>query len=297
VEAETWIGSFVRPTGYLEVVHREPWATVARVPVAGGQVWLKQCAAEQAFEPRLSAELAERHPALPARVVGFDEERRWLLLADAGVQVGVDACPAEAWAELLPGYAQLQRGEEAHADRHVRHGVPDVRPPALPHRFASLSARPQPLPRHEAAALAAVTGKVATLCDELEKAGVVSTVQHDDLHGNNVFRDRGRYRLLDWGDASIAHPFFSFTVVRWFLEERQGLPPDDPWFDRLRDAYLEPWGGRAGVGDAFALAQRLGPAAQAVQWERQRLALPTAERAAFDRRFGAVVRRALAALA
>ena len=34
-----------------------------------------------------------------------------------------------------------------------------------------------------------------------------------------------------------------------FLEQVNGLPPSDPWFTRLRDAYLEPWG--SGLTDTF----------------------------------------------
>ena len=62
-----------------------------------------------------------------------------------------------------------------------------------------------------------------------------------------------RLRVLDWGDSSISHPFASLVVTFRFLEEFNKLPPGDPWFPRLRDAYLEPWG--HGLTDAFALAR------------------------------------------
>ena len=37
-----------------------------------------------------------------------------------------------------------------------------------------------------------------------------------------------RPRVLDWGDASISHPFASLVVTFRFLEEVTGLPPGDP---------------------------------------------------------------------
>jgi hypothetical protein len=77
-----------------------------------------------------------------------------------------------------------------------------------------------------------------------------------------------------------------------FLEEVNGLPPADPWFARLRDAYLEPWG--RGLGAVFALALRVGMFAHAFGWARQRKALPQEARAHFDDGFAIVLRRAIA---
>jgi hypothetical protein len=98
--------------------------------------------------------------------------------------------------------------------------------------------------------------------------------------------------VLDWGDASISHPFASLVVTFRFLEEVNELSPADPWFARLRDAYLEPWGrGYAGV---FALAMRVGTFAHSIAWTRQRDAIPEEARAEFDEDFRIILRRAVA---
>ena len=94
------------------------------------------------------------------------------------------------------------------------------------------------------------------------------------------------------GDASISHPFASLVVTFRFLEEVNGLPPDDAWFSRLRDAYLEPWG--RGLAEVFSLATRVGAFAHAFAWVRQRDALPSDERPNFDLVYAVVLRRAIA---
>lgn len=66
--AELWIRSFVRPTAPIEVARERPWATVLRVPIAGGSMWFKASTAVQAFEPRLSADLFARWPHYVAEV-------------------------------------------------------------------------------------------------------------------------------------------------------------------------------------------------------------------------------------
>jgi hypothetical protein len=289
---EEWVRGHVDPAGPLQTVHVEPWATVLRVPLAGGVAWFKACAPVQAFEPRLTVELSARWPDRVPQVLGWDEERAWLLLADAGRPVGDLGNPPEAWLTALPRYGELQHGEAVHVREHLAHGVPDLRVATLPARYQELLRLELPLEREEVRRLRDFGPRFAELCQELDAFGVPETIQHDDLHHANLYLGGGRLRVLDWGDASISHPFASLVVTFRFLEERTGLTPGDPWFARLRDAYLEPWG--RNLGDACALAVRVGAFARAIAYIRQRAALGPEERRLFDTDFTIVLRRALA---
>jgi hypothetical protein len=290
--ADAWIRAHVDPVGEVETAHERPWATVLRVPVARGAVWFKACAPVQAFEPRLTAQLSTRWPDRVAEVLAHDEKRRWLLLADAGEPIRVLGNPPEAWLAVLPLYGELQRGETAHVEEHLEHLVPDLRLATLPSRYDELLGRELPLERHELAQLRGFAPMFAQWCEELAARGIAETVQHDDLHMGNVYAQAERLRVLDWGDASIAHPFASLVVTFRFLEEMTGLTPGDPWFARLRDAYLEGWG--TGLTETFELAMGVGSFAHAIAWQRQRDHLPEEERAGFDRWYAVVIRRALA---
>jgi Phosphotransferase enzyme family len=292
VGAEDWIRLHVEPTGAIEAVYVQPWSTVLRVPVADGFVWFKACAPVQAFEPRLSAGLSARWPDRVGEVLGYDEERAWLLLADAGTQIAASGNPPEAWLVVLPLYAELQRGEALHAADHVAHGVPDLRLAALPERYEDMLRDDLPLEPEEIDRLRRFAPRFAELCAELAAYDVPASVQHDDLHMNNVYVRDGRLRVLDWGDSSVSHPFASLVETFRFLEEVNGLPPDDPWFARLRDAYLEPWG--PDLARAFPLAFRVGTFAHPIAWVRQRDHLPPRAVPEFDAPFPVVLRRALA---
>ena len=170
--------------------------------------------------------------------------------------------------------------------------MPDLRLAVLPERYDDLIGRELPVDAEELELLAAFAPRFAELCDELAGAGIPATVQHDDLHHANVFEHDGRMRVLDWGDSSISHPFASLFVTFRFLEEITHLPPDDPWFRRLRDAYLEPWG--AGLSETFELALRVAGFAHGVAWARQRDFLSEEDRRDFDLGFAVILRRALA---
>ena len=275
--AQDWIRAFVDPVGPIGVEHERPWATVLRVPIAGGVAWFKACGPVQGFEPRLTAQLFMRYPDLVAQVLAHDEERAWLLVADAGTPIGAFGNPPETWLAVLPRYAELQRGEAAHVDHHhLAHGVPDLRVATLPLRFDDLLQRELPLEREEVDRLRAFAPRFADLCNELDARDVPETIQHDDLHMANVYAKGAQLRVLDWGDSSISHPFFSLVFAHWHGHEL--------------DAYLEPWGDAA---ESVDLALRVGSVAHLFKWIRIRDAMTPAERAEFDGWFPNVLRKTL----
>jgi hypothetical protein len=289
---DEWICAHVHPVGPIETTHELPWATVLRVPLADRVVWFKACAPVQAFEPWLTGELFARWPDRVVEVLAQDAARGWLLLADAGTPMRALGNPPQMWLRVLPLYAELQRGEAAHAHDQLAHGVPDLRVATWSARYDALVKYDLPLEALEIQQLMEFAPRFSELCAELAAHDVAATIQHDDLHMANVCEQGQRLRVLDWGDSSISHPFVSLVVTYRFLEEVNELPPHDAWFARLRDAYLEPWG--SDLTDAFALAIRIGAFVHACAWTRQRDALPEHARAQFDEGFRIVLRRAIA---
>jgi hypothetical protein len=85
-----------------------------------------------------------------------------------------------------------------HAADHLVPGVPDRRLARFPQLFRNALA-------DGLLDLPAFAPRFAELCAELEAAGIPETIQHDDLHGDNVFREGGALRILDWGDACVSH--------------------------------------------------------------------------------------------
>ena len=245
----------------------------------------------QGFEPHLTARLARRWPDRLPLVLAHDEERRWLLLADAGEPLGL-GCGAEPWVSVLPGYAELQRDETAHAAEHLRLAVPDRRTVSFPALYEDMLGHELPIGGADAARLRAFAPRFAELCVELAASGVPETIQHDDLHGMNVFPRDGTPRILDWGDSCVSHPFLTLFVTFMHLEE---LPAGHRWFARLRDAYLEPWGPPSGLRGTFELAQRLGVFAHVFKELRVFDAIPAAARPQFARNLPALLAQCVAA--
>src|SRR5205085_1108614 len=183
----------------------------------GGAVFFKECEPVQAFEPVLTAALYERWPDRVPEVLGYDVERARLLMADAGGPIGARGNPPETWQAVLPLYAELQNGEADHVDEHLTNGVPDLRVPTLPARYEELLRHSLPLTADEIGRLRGFEPRFREWCEELAGSSIPASVQHDDLHMNNVYEKEGTLRVMDWGDASVAHPFFSLVITFRFL--------------------------------------------------------------------------------
>ena len=107
-------------------------------------------------------------------------------------------------------------------------------------------------------------------CEALGRLAIPVTLEHGDLHANNILVEDENIWLFDWADASVSHPFASLLVTFDSLfgdlesdDVRRGAP-------RLIDAYLETWTElvepvllRAALGPALWLAH----ATRALDWQ------------------------------
>ena len=140
-EADGWIAAHVEVTGEIDQFKAEAWSTVMRVPTADGTVYFKANAPEHLYEVPLLDVLTARVPTCVPEVIATDDERGWLLLADAGRRLReLESEPGqlERWKEALRLYADVQRAVADDAESLVAVGVPDRRLYALVDAYAEL---------------------------------------------------------------------------------------------------------------------------------------------------------------
>ena len=273
-QAEGWIDrrlaeAGLERTGAVEQPRVRPWATVLRAPTTGGDVWMKAAGPATAFEVGLYALLAREAPDVVLDPLALDAPRGWMLLPDGGPSLGErleGAAQAEAMAAALAQYGRLQRALAPHAHALPALGVPDMRPAAMPARFAdALAAAHDAAPAGAEAALARIAGMegaVVGWCERLAASPVPDSLDHNDLHAFNVLGS-GPYRFYDWGDAVVAHAFAALLVPAQVLE--------GPALERARDAYLDAFADlapRAELIETAELARRVAIVARALTWER-----------------------------
>jgi hypothetical protein len=264
-------------TGEITQPHVRPWSTAMRVPTSAGITWFKANGPGTAHEARLLVALHDLAAEWVVPLLAVDTERGWSLTMDGGEQLRSRPGLVH-WERALPRHAELQRLLTPRTVQLLELGVPDLRPHTMPVHYADILSGV----RERLEELRALEPDYARWCAELAAGGIAPTLQHDDLHDNNILlAPDGSYRFFDWGDAGVAHPFCVLLVT---LRSAAGLfDPTD--LVRLRDAYLEPWTGAYDRADLIAmskLAVKIAKVGRPLVWRRVLAPVPPAERAEFD---------------
>ena len=273
---EAWVGIELgvlglEPQGKLELVRTRPWAAVARIATTAGEVWFKEPAPSLAFEPALTVAVSQRMPAFTPEVLVTDGT--WMLTRDAGPQLRAvvrHGAPAPSWDELLPLYAELQIELAEDAKKLVTLGAPDKRPAKVAAAYAGLVER---VGRHNSLdikRLQALAPELESLTDALASP-LPATLIHEEFHETNVFVRDGRARLLDWGEATVSHPFAGLVNTLRDIAFRRRLKPNGREILRLRSIYLESWtrfGSPRELSELFDRGYVLGALCRALTWDR-----------------------------
>ncbi|HEX5440151.1 MAG TPA: aminoglycoside phosphotransferase family protein, partial [Ktedonobacterales bacterium] len=283
VVATAWIeqelaGLGWRRTGPYLQLHARGWSSVLRLPTTGGNLYFKAVTQPFAFEPPLTALLAELRPAESPRVLAVDRDRRWLLMSDAGEPIRArlrETRNPRPYQDMLVAFAQFQLALLPYTPRLESSAIPDRRLNVLPALFAAtlrdsdglLVGRPGGLSTDEYAQLQKMD--VAELASRLASYGIPETLVQEDCHpGHWIVGENGPI-FFDWGDTCLGHPFQSLMMaLRW---ARLVLGYDAATLDGLRDAYLSQWsayGSLERLRAAYKLAWRLTPLTRALTWYR-----------------------------
>ena len=108
---------------------------------------------------------------------------------------------------------------------------------------------------------------------------------HGPSAGGRVNGPSAGARIIDWGDASIGHPFGTMTTTLRSIAHDSGCEVEDARVQRLRDAYLEPFTTYAARAELIALhdiAVRVGTVTRALSWQAALLGTPTSVHREYD---------------
>ena len=275
-----------RRTGAVEQPHLRPWATVLTAPTTHGPVWLKAVGPAAAFEPDLYELLARVAPKRTLVPLAVDAGRGWILLPDGGPPLAdrlTGAELAEALAEIMRCYAELQRDFARETDAALAIGVADMRPEVMPGRFdeamdvvgRSVDDRRVPDGRETLREVAARRKTYRSWCDRLAETPGAASLDHNDLHPWNMLVPRldrpDEVRFYDWGDAVLAHPFACMLVPLGWAQRRLATSLYARELLLIRDAYLAAFSDlapHAELVETLELACRVAKVARALTWTR-----------------------------
>jgi len=253
-----------------EICHTA-FSLVLRLSGAGGVFYLKQLPPELFREAAVTAALAAYMPKAVPEVIAGNPALGCFLTADRGAQLRQhikETGKTQLLEQAVQVYAAIQQSALVHLDELAALGLPDWRPMRLPQLFSALLAdahfKTLGFTPQQQQALVQYTIKMQVQCAQLAAAEIPASIEHADFQDKNVLVAGGNLAVIDWGEAVIAHPFFSlsrFLVSVSIHHKLDGIS--------IRNTYLACWQNHAppaALEQAYALVEALSPAYAALAY-------------------------------
>lgn len=238
-EVSAWVQSQVAPlgvhlTGEFRQLNASPRFSLIRFATDGPAMWFKAVGEPNLHEFPLSLEIARSFREFVPRVVGCRKEwNAWLTLEADGVPLD-DGCDANAWLLTVDTLASLQITSLGRTLHLLEAGCKDTRVPSLldlVDPFFRIMADsmeeqtkplPPPLSRQEVFELAA---EIKIHLERLAKGDIPNALGHLDFNPGNILVSSKRCVFLDWAEACIGHPFFTFQYLLEYVRRLRGADP------------------------------------------------------------------------
>jgi|EndMetStandDraft_8_1072994.scaffolds.fasta_scaffold28672_4 hypothetical protein len=286
-ELRDWCTSYVGPVTAMHQQKLRGWATVWRVETADGVWFAKQNCPGQQVEIPLMATLAD---VVPERVVPVTAARDGFLLTPDQGDVFYETAGGDLsnWVRLAREAAELQRALLPHRDALLAAGLTELEPEqgsdylaARIEQYAALApGDSRRLAPDVAARLRAHLPVVRRWGEQVAALGLPLTLNHNDLHENNVFDVAGRLRFFDFGDSLVTEPLGVLLIPLNILGEKLGAEADDERLWQVADAALEVWSDLVPMAElraALPAALQLGRLGRVESWVRCQPSLSDAQ--------------------
>lgn len=262
-ELQTWAGEAIRPLG-LQLkgpfcqFNASPSFNLIRFETDGPAIWFKAVGEPNLREFPITVALAQLLPKYVPAILGTRPEwNGWLAPEIEGVNLG-ESRKIALWQSAAAALAELQIESVGKTRQLFDSGARDLRAVTLSrlvHPFLDyigeamkqqVKVPPPVLAQQELESLAENIMEALSL---LEQLGIPDALGHLDLNPGNIVVSPPECVFLDWAEAYVGHPFFSF---HYLLEHfRRSLAVDVGLEAELTASYAEHW--RALVSPNYVL--------------------------------------------
>jgi hypothetical protein len=248
-----WAVGSIRPLG-LELgpsfrqYNASPSFSLLRLETNGPSVWFKAVGEPNLREFPITLKLAELFPSFLPEILGTRPEwNAWLSLEVEGTNLG-EAKDLALWKKATTELARLQIQSISNSDSILSSGTHDLRIDKLLNSvdpFLELVARlmeeqprvpPPVLSREELSLLKLRIEDALTLLGDLR---IPNALGHLDLNPWNVVVIADGCVFLDWAEAYVGPPFFSFEYLLQHF--RREIGADAVLASELVNPYRAPW--------------------------------------------------------
>jgi len=248
-----WVGEVTQPlglrtTGRFEQLNAGPTFSLMRIETSGGALWFKATGEPNARELPISVSLDRLFPGYVPRVLGVHPTWNGWLSEETTGRTLDESSDSQAWAEAARTLAELQIASVPKTAMLIEAGCRNLtlrelsqRIDPFVHRMCDLMAlqkkEPPQVLKH--AELGSLGDCLKDALSRLEQHRMPSTLGHLDLNPGNIVVSPSGCRFLDWAEAFVTHPLFTFEYLSEHLRRR--FPEAHVAREALAPAYLKPW--------------------------------------------------------
>jgi hypothetical protein len=249
-----WIESVIEPTGLhtngnFQQLNAAASFSLVRFETNGPAVWFKAVGEPNQREFAITHTLAELFPNyLPPLLGTRPDWNGWLAQEATGANLR-ERQEVTLWEQAATSLAKLQiESVDSHA-RVLVAGARDQRAGALSNVVRPFMDAMARLMEQQTKVPPAILGRKELLglgdciegaLDSIQGLGIPNTLGHSDLNPWNIIVSPHSCAFLDWAEAYIGNPFFSFQYLLEHLRRTATAPPEAE--RSLAEAYARQWG-------------------------------------------------------
>ncbi len=250
-QLRAWIAHTIAPLGLhltdaFRQVNGGPSFSLIRFETSGPAIWFKAVGEPNLREFGIICALARLFPDFVPRMLAANSAwHGWLSVEVSGQNLG-EASDVATWRSAAACFAHLQIASIANTPALLQSGVRDLREPVLSGSMAPFfevitqlmdQQNKFPPPKLTVSELRWLSEEIQDALSALQALHIFHTLGSCDLNPGNVIVDVDRGTFLDWAEAYIGHPFFSFEyVLQHFRRRLRGCSEAV-----LTASYLQPW--------------------------------------------------------
>lgn len=253
-------------TGEFRQLNASPAFSLIRFETNGPAVWFKAVGAPNQREFPITLALANDFPRyMPDLIAARSDWNAWLT-SEAGRTDLAQTLDPSLWRSAATALAKLQIESNGKCERLIGCGAHNLTPTRLLETVSSfleviaelMSQQSKTSPPVLSKGDLAVLGeRIRHAISDIQEFQLADTLGHLDLNpGNIIVRSSAECVFLDWAEAYIGHPFYSF---QYLLQHFRRMVSQDPIAeDAFTSSYLHPWSDLASV-EALREAMALAP--------------------------------------
>jgi len=248
-----WVRSQLQSTGLrwnsdFRQLQASPSFALIRFQTNGEAVWFKAVGNPNVHEFLITTTLAARFPKYVPRILATHEASNGWLMREAEGTSLFQSADISDWEKTVVSLADLQIASVPRSDEILAAGARDLRIDRLKNQMDSFFVLANRLMRQQTkttppplsdTALCQLQHDLDGVLEQLRSLDIPDALGHLDCNPGNIIVSPSGCTFLDWAEACVGNPFFTFQYLLEFFRQ---TVPNDPEAERpLIAAYTLRW--------------------------------------------------------